>query len=230
MGLGLEVGILADLRVNDEEGYEYFRSHLEALNRYLQQANIPEHEEREDGEVWSAEMFGYSGLHYLRRFAAHLDLTGRLPSPGGDDSSNDPILEQYYQVADGAKGSFLSRLWGKHKNIKRTFDHLIVHSDAEGFYLPIEFPNVLFPDESLAIAGGMVGSSYSLLRECERIAAALEIPADLDETSDALWEAADSQGEGSLKWERYGVESFSCICLIRGCRKSIESGAVLVFV
>ena len=123
----------------------------------------------------------------------------------------------------------MSRLWGRQKNIKRSFDHLIMHSDAEGFYLPLEFANVLFPDESLEIAGGMVGSSYGLLRECERIAAVLEIPADLDETSDAVWEAADSQGEGSLKWERYGIESFSCICLMQGCRKSIEARAALVF-
>ena len=71
MGLGLEVGILADLRENDEEGYEYFRSQLDALNSCLQQANIPDHAEPEDCEVWSGEMFGYSGLHYLRRFAAH---------------------------------------------------------------------------------------------------------------------------------------------------------------
>jgi hypothetical protein len=229
MGLALEVGILADLRENDEEGYEYFKSQLDALNRYLKQANIPVHTEPEDCEVWSGDMPWYSGLHYLRRLAAHLDSTGRLPSPGDDNSSNDPVLEQYYQAADGANASFMSRLLGKRKNFQRSFDHLILHSDAEGFYLPIEFPNVLFPDQSLKIAGGMVGSSFKLLKECEGIAAVLEIPADLDETSDALWEALDSQGEGSLKWERYGIESFSCVSLMRGCMKSIETGAALVF-
>lgn len=60
MGLSLEVGILADLRENDEERYQYFKSQLE---------------------------------------------------------------------------------------IERRFDHLIVHSDAEGFYVPIEFPDVLYADE-----------------------------------------------------------------------------------
>jgi hypothetical protein len=228
MGLALEVGILADLRENDEEGYEYFRSQFEVLNSYLHQLNIPAHAEPEDCDVWSCEMFGYSGLHYLRRVAAHLDTNGRLPPPGDDDSSKDPVLAGYYQAAEGAKASFMSRLLGRQK-IQRKFDHLVLHSDAEGFYLPIEFQDVIFPDESLEIAGGMVGSSYQLLKECKRIAAALEIPDDLDETSDALWEAADSQGEGSLKWERYGIESFSCVCLMRGCRKSIETGASLVF-
>ena len=79
------------------------------------------------------------------------------------------------------------------------------------------------------VVGGMVGSSPRLLSECKRIAAALEIPSELDETSDALWEAADSQGEGTLKWERYGIESFSCVCLMRACMKSIEAKAGLVF-
>lgn len=138
-------------------------------------------------------------------------------------------MERYYHSIDSAKPSFMSRLLRQQKNFNRNFDHLMLHSDAEGFYLPLEFPNVLFPDQSLEIAGGMVGSSYGLLSECERIAAALEIPANLDETSDALWEAADSQGEGNLKWERYGIESSSCVCLMRGCMKSIETGAVLEF-
>ena len=80
------------------------------------------------------------------------------------------------------------------------------------------------------MVGGIVGSSHRLFSECKRIAAALEMPSDLDETSDALWEAADSQGEGAQKWERYGIESFSCVCLMQGCLKSIEAKAVLVFV
>jgi hypothetical protein len=110
-----------------------------------------------------------------------------------------------------------------------SFDHLMLHGDAEGFYLPIEFPNVLFPDESLEFACGMIGSSYRLLSECERIATVLEIPADLDENSEGLWQGAESQGEGSQMWERYGIESHACVSLVQGCRKSIEMGAALMF-
>ena len=145
-------------------------------------------------------MFGYSGLHYLRRVAAYLDSTGRLPEPGKDNASEDPVLEQYFQDVTGTKPSFLTRLLNKQPNFQRGLDHLIVHSDAEGFYVPIEFPDVLYAYEEREVAGGMLGSSYRLLSECKRIAAELEIPSDLDETSDALWEAADSQGEGTQKW------------------------------
>jgi hypothetical protein len=225
MGLALEVGILAGLRENDEEGYHYFRSQLKALNSHLQHAKLPTHTEPENCDVWSCEMYGYSGLHYLRRLAAHLDSTGQLPEPGDDDASRDPFLEKYYQQFDGVKASFTKQL-----DFKRGFDHLIVHSDAEGFYLPIDFPTVLYPASELGIAGGMVGSSHRLLKECQRIAEQLEIPSDLDESSDALWEAADSQGEGTQKWERYGIESFTCVCLMRGCLKSLETNAALIFV
>ena len=228
MGLCLEIGILADLRDNDEEGYHYFRSQFKGLNSELQRAQLPLHQEPDNCDVWSCEMFGYSGLHYLRRLAAHLDLTRQLPPPGGDEASKDPVLERYYQHANGIKAWFSSG--AKNEDFKRRFDHLILHSDAEGFYLPIEFTSVIYPDPELGIAGGIVGSSQSLLGECERIVEALQIPSNLDENSDALWEAADSQGEGSLAWQRYGIESFSCVCLMRGCLKSIERKAALVFV
>lgn len=229
MGLSLEVGILVDLRENDEEGFDYFRNQFEALNSHLNQANIAAHVEPDDCEVWSCEMFGYSGLHYLRRLAAYLDATEHLPPPGDDGASKDPRLEQYFQHVMGKIPSFAARLFQKQHTFSRSFDHLIVHSDAEGFYLPIEFTDVQYPDEKLEIAGGMIGSAPRLLSECKRIAGVLEIPSDLDETSKALWDAADSQGEGDQTWQRYGIESYSCVCLMRGCMKSIESKAALVF-
>jgi hypothetical protein len=229
MGLCLEVGILADLRDNDEEGYHYFRSQFKGLNSDLQHAKLPTHAEPEDCEVWSCEMFGYSGLHYFRRLAAHLDVGGQLPPPGGDDASKDPVLERYYQHANGVKAWFMTG-GSRKQDFQRGFDHLILHSDAEGFYLPFEFQNVLYPDPELGIDGGIVGSSQRLLKECERIAQELQIPAHLDETSDELWNAADSQGDGAARWEQYGIESFTCVCLMRGCLKSIETKAALVFI
>jgi hypothetical protein len=228
MGLALEVGILADLLHNDEEGYDYFKRQFEILNRYLRETNLPEHKEPDDCEVWDCQMFGYSGLHYVRRLAAHLDATGELPSPGDDEAANDVSIQRYFEQVAGVKGSFILKIF-KRERIKRTFDHLIVHSDAEGFYLPIEFTSVIVPPEELEIVGGWVGSSYRLLSECQRIAEALQIPPELDETSEELWNAADSQGEGDEIWQRYGVESFSCVALIRGCMKSIETKAALVF-
>lgn len=213
MGLAVEVGILTDLMENDEEGYEYFKDQFAKLNTYLNHIGMPNHQEPEEGEIWSGAMFGYSGLHCLRRLAAHLDATGRLPTKPGDlRAADDPILQRYYESASGS-----------------SFDHLIQHSDAEGFYLPIEFAEVLYPDETLEIAGGIIGSSSRLLTECQRIAQILGIPSELDETSEELRNAADAQGESDILWKQYGIESFTCVCLIRACQKSLELGAAIVF-
>jgi len=145
MGLSLEVGILADLRENDEEGYQHFCNQFDALNTHLNTASLPLHTEPADCEVWSCDMFGYSGLHYLRRIAAHLDSTGQLPQPGNDNASEDPVLKQYFEHVIGRKPSLAQRIFAKQPGFLRAFDHLIVHSDAEGFYLPIEFSDVLYP-------------------------------------------------------------------------------------
>jgi hypothetical protein len=213
MGLGIEVGILADLRENnDDEGFNYYLNQFDVLNRCLQSVGLPVHNEPEDCEIWSCDMFGFSGLHYLRRLAAYLDHSGRTPPPGDKSAAEDPILQQYYE-----------------SNIVGRFDHLICHSDADGFYLPIDFLDVLFPDAGFGIVGG-VGSTIQLLRECEHLAQILEIPKHLDENSKELYDASNSQGEGSCLWEKYGIESYICVRLMRGCQHSIRTQAAIVFV
>lgn len=231
MGLGLEVGILADLREHDPEGFDYYAAKLRSLSQYLESLGLPKYTEPDTGEVWDCEMFGYSGLHRLRRVAAHLDAYDRLPGPGDIDASSDPVLEGYFSDVTGDKGPFLKRLFGRARvSFDRKYDHLIVHSDAEGFYLPVDFVEVLFPPDELEIPGGMVGSVPRLLAECSRIAKVLEIPSHLDTQSEELWEAADSQGEGATLWERYGVESFSCLGLMKACEQSMRTDAAVVFI
>lgn len=229
MGLALVVGILSDLKKEDPEGFAAHSGYFDGANALLAANKAAPHEEPTDGEVWDAEMYGYSGLHYLRRLAAHVDMGGKLPGPGDENSSDDERLAAYFQdVIDGTPG-FLQSLLGKKSKFLRGFDHLIVHSDAEGFYLPADFPEVLFGDDQTEIPGGMVGSAPRLLKECERLARILEIPPDITKDSEELWVAADTQGEGDAVWQQYGVESFTCVALIEGCRKSIETGAALVF-
>ena len=110
-----------------------------------------------------------------------------------------------------------------------SFQHLIIHSDAEGYYLPVEFEDVLIADPSLEIAGGMIGSSHALLKECWELALMLELPPNLSVEDEEVWEAADSQGEGEAKWQRYGIESYTCLGLLQACEASIGTGAAIVF-
>jgi hypothetical protein len=227
MGLTLEVGILADLRENDLEGYQRYRNQFELLNEYLEKAGLPSHHEPEKCEVWSCEMYGYSGLHYLCRIAAHIDLTGTLPSVGNKENLDDLFLKNYYKYAENRNANLLAKLF--QPKYKFAFNHLILHSDADGFYLPIDFEKVLYNDSELKIVGNYVGSTIQLLRECERLASILEIPSDINEKSEELWEAADAQCESSTKWQKYGIESFTCVHLIKACKMSIEAGAAIVF-
>jgi hypothetical protein len=228
VGLDVSVGVIADLRTNDPEGAEHFATYFSAINVALAEAGLPKHVEPTDCECWSAQMFGYSGLHYLRRIAAHMDAGQPLPPPGDEASSDDPLLAAYFDDVSGRRPGLLQRITQRSPRFSRTFDHLLVHSDAEGFYLPQDFPNVLFADDE-AVPGGMLGSVPRLLSELERLAAALAIPDDLHVQSEALWEAADSQGEGDKTWQRYGIESFSCVVLREACRRSLASGAAVVF-
>lgn len=228
MGLTISVGILTDLRENDLEGYAYVKEQLALASTVLVRAGRSWHDEPEECEPWSAEMFGYSGLHYLRRAAAHLELRGTLPAPGDQDASRDPLIQEYYDRATRARHG-LKRLLGIGKPRRRSFDHLLLHSDAEGFYVPIDFDDVIHAGDEIALAGGMVGSSQQLLRECLRLRDALGIPEDLDPDADHLWEAADRQGQGE-GWERYGVEAFSCVRLLHGAKLSVERAAALAFI
>jgi len=228
VGLSLCVGMLAEVREDDAEGASGLEEAFSQANQLLERAGLPGHREPEDCETWDAQMFGYSGLHYLRRLAAHLDAGLPMPVPGTQESDEDPILQAYFNSVVGKKPGILKRLFGKPPSFSRAFDHLIVHSDAEGFYVPQDFSKVLIASDE-RLPGGMLGSVPRLLSELDRLAAALELPAELDPESEPLWEAADSQGEGDALWERYGIESFSCVVLREACRRSLKTGAAIVF-
>src|SRR5215831_150663 len=233
MGLCVCVGFAADLKEHDLEGYENFKSEMAKVNQTLRAEGMPEH--HEPGEVNAAdfislEMFGYSGLHYLRRIAAYINYTGKLPPPGDSDSSKDVLLEQYYteSIQEKAPKGFLALFKKTPKRKAFEFNHLLHHSDCEGYYLPMEFTSVIFPDPKLKVAGEMIGSAPGLLRECKCLAEALAVPHGIDPESDELWDAADNQGQGD-GWHLYGVEAFTCVRLMHACEASVRSGAALVF-
>lgn len=228
MGLDVSVGFIASLRDLDPDAMGDFERHFAVVGRVLKEHGLPQHVELLACESWSRQMFGYSGLHYLRRIAAHLDAGLPLPPPGDGQSSEDPVLVAYFEDVLGKKQGLMQRLFKKSPRFVRSFDHLILHSDAEGFYLPQDFPNVLFADDT-ALPGGMLGSTPRLLAELERLAGELGVPEHLHSQSEELWEAADSQGEGDTRWERYGIESYSCVVLREACRKSLALGAAIVF-
>jgi hypothetical protein len=229
MGLTLEVGILADLKGNDADGFEVHSAALERLSAHLVSLGLPPHVEPTDVAVWSAEMIGYTGLQNVRRIAAYLDCDQPLPAPSQRDAAKDPYLEGYYAELEGKLSNALKRLVGSAPQYRRQFDHLIEHGDAEGYYLPIDFPKVLYLSKELRVPGGMVGSVPRLAAELDRIARVLEIPDALAADSEELWQASDSPPADGPLWKRYGRESFGCVVLREGCRRAMAANAALVF-
>lgn len=235
MGLNVVVGVLAAGEEYDEEGHAYFRDVLAGVNSSLGQAGLPTWTEAEDAESAEFEMVGYSGLHRLRRVAAHLVRNGRVPEPMVDDDGparDDPYLEQLY-AADPAHWSTTRRRFGRVKvstvgtpqDGRAAYDHLIHHSDAEGVYVPASFEPVLVDE---AVVGGYIGSAPRLLDECLRLAQALGLDPDLDPESEEVVAALDGEATAGT-WQRYGVESFTCLQLIRAARRSADTGQAIVF-
>lgn len=242
MGLALEVGMLADLIVNDDEGAEWFREDLKKLDGVLAKAGFAAHAEPTESAVHSTSTYGYSGLHYLRRCAAHLQYNGRLPPPlaPNEQAMHDPLYVRYsaefVDENDGAEPGALA------KSSTRLFDHLIMHSDAEGFYVPQDFDRVIISDDQ---AYGWIGSSYALKRECARVAAALQMPSELlaDSESERFYKAIQSAQVAERKgwalfrpkpapralWEQHPIAAMLCAKLHGFAGHSIQTGALLVF-
>lgn len=163
MGLAISIGVLVDLLEHDPEGAEWLQEELAVVNKVLAAAGLPPHAEpRELPPLRSRAAIGgfpYSFIHYLRRAYAHRANSPdwmATPVEDGVDPSEDPAVEDVLYSSES---------------------HLICHSDAEGFYVPVDFDEVLYsePDDDKQLAGGMLGSSYRLRDELVLVAPALGI-------------------------------------------------------
>jgi hypothetical protein len=231
VGLSLSVGYLADVIADGPEGSTEVASYFARLSEALVAAGYEPHREPielEKSMRFSCDMWGYSGLHHLRRIAAYAALGLPMPPPIVESATDDPVLKRYYSEVTQPP-SLVARLFRSRSGDSRRYQHLIVHSDAEGYYVPQDFSGVIFPAENLKIPGAMIGSVPQLLEECSALAKLLEIPDGLDVESDAVLEAAENPSSGAVQWQRYGIESFSCIRLLAACQASLHAGAAIVF-
>lgn len=247
MGLDIAVGVLKLERQQgaDDADLAAYAEQFQLLNAVLAEAGLPPHQEpSEVSETFEAQMYGYIGLHTVRRLAAWVEIEGRLPPEHGRDLSDDEDpavgelnsrLTQYYNSrrSPAPRSGWLGRvLKSKNQSVpKPSFQHLLWHSDAEGFYVPQRFEDVVFDmsPEPRPGVGGMIGSSFALYDECARLAEKIELPADIDPESDELWELADNPAIDGPPWRQFGVEAFCLARLVRAARLSIATGAAVVF-
>lgn len=216
MGLTVSVGVYTDDL--PDEVREQYRTDFRQINRILKNAGIPAHKEKPCGaEDWWNVGMGYSSLHFLRRFAASVAVSERAPAPlrRNAHASNSPEIRAY-----------LSRVV---RPASRVYDHLMCHSDAEGYYVPIDFPNVLNADQAVPLTGGRLGSSVRLRDECRRLADHLELPeTDFDLDDDGEWRRLKKASRGTV-WHRYPIEAFACAALRTACNPSIALKAAITF-
>jgi len=227
MGLAVCVGMLAELLEDDPESAEGFEGELAEVNRVLAAAGLPPHTEPrgplELDSRASIDGFPYSFIHYLRRAYAHRVLSPDwVATPLADDV--DPTADPKIQaLLDGCES------------------HLLCHSDAEGFYVPVDFDEVLFDgdggdeeelegdadiEEPAGLPGGMLGSSQRLLEELVFVAPALGIRLDDGRLSDEEAERIDAlidEDDGLYR------EYVSWLLLYESARLSIEHRTAIVF-
>lgn len=230
MGLTLVVGILADLHGSDDEGLEHYRRQFEAVNKALDAEGLPPHREPESlKSSYSEDLFGYSALHHLRHVAAFSWRGYGLPTPGLGDPSRDPVVAEYNETMAGRKQPFLGKLFGKGLPTSPRYDHLMFHSDAEGYYVPQDFEEVVFPGDDLGIAGAMIGSSARLQKECAALAKLLGIPSSLGSDDDALHGAIQEPPLDGPPWKVHGVATHACLKLLEACAFSLANRSAIVF-
>ncbi|MCB9649268.1 MAG: hypothetical protein H6730_22105 [Deltaproteobacteria bacterium] len=205
MGLGIEVGSLAGALVHDEEGAAWIRRDLEAVNAALAAAGVPVHREP---EVFEGKLlphlgsFPYSFLHLLRR-AFTFTRPGRppiTPAPADFDPATDSLLDEELSL-------FMD-------------SHLCCHSDAEGYYVPIDFADVIYGE----ITGGMLGSSQALLRELLAVAPLIGI-----ETSDGTVSVATANALLDDQSHPFSTERMVWGALFANAQASVEHKTAIRF-
>jgi hypothetical protein len=255
MGLTIGVGIFPMIKESypdDPEPLESYRNIFSKINVILDEAGLPEHHENEDliGDIgslvvpWVQGMGPYSRIHYLRRFYAHVlsqraskDFSGVVVPPEPFlghryDVTNDPFLRDAYE-------------WQFDEEAPCSGSHLIQHGDSQGYYIPIDFPSVLnnayFRQQDAAWEHiGSLGSSYGLQRECQDVAAILELDLseiDVRTDSDLTLEAREKELRKRprdeqpfwLRQDHYLIEAYVCWELYLGSLASLASGLALRF-
>jgi hypothetical protein len=156
----------------------------------------------------SQNSHSYSSLHYLRRIYAHVakDPTWRATELAeGEDPVEDPVLDEVMNWMDS---------------------HLLCHSDAEGFYVPIDFEDVIVDNEDRELPGGLLGSTQRLMAELVTVAPTLGIELKNGELSDA---EAKRLNREAHKRASFWVEKIVWLSLFEAARISLKYKSVISF-
>jgi hypothetical protein len=153
-----------------------------------------------DNKVGYESIGSYQTLHLLRGFALYVEVEGRPPTDT-ERQADYPLRQRH------SAGEFETE----------KFPHLIEHSDADGFYVPIPLKRPINTKDGLS-----VGSTQGLLEE-------------LNSLRDPLWQGRDAGFKGpEVLWEIDDRDSFSsekrAWCQLRWlCRNAIKFNLLISF-
>jgi len=240
LGLTVVVGVLADLLEDDEEAAVWKQEEFEELNAVLEIRELPSHTEPEECDVWSEDALGYYGLHALREVAALIWNGKPIPQnallTGEETEVAHELLNAALPYLQGnqRKSWFKRVLLRKQDGTPPPFMHLVTHSDAEGYYLPVDFPIPLLPERFLDSEESIwpLGSAQRLQDEIRIIKGHLEIPDDLrldDQVLTGLLENQSFNARGPL-WQAQPIATHTVLLLEQACTQSIETGAAIAFI
>ena len=207
MGLAISVGCPS---LGDEEGEASYAADCARVSAALAAEGIiwsePGDPPPYDAERPHLSSFSYSFLRYLcRAYALQWDDQPVTPATSSAD----------LDAAEGIISDAISML----------SSHLLCHSDCDGYYVPADFDDPLFLDQSLPGAG-MIGSSQGLRRELVRIAPAIGVRLAEDGSLD------DDEATRLAKVaeaDPFGIEQTVWLTLYEASRVSIAHGNAIIF-
>ena len=243
MGLTVEVGFLADLIANDPEEAERVFADFGRMDEALAEKGLEHLNEPTKGEVWSADLLGNSGLHALREVAGFVWKGREIPRgillDGSQTELTEELAKEFFEHLSG-KGNFtlIGRAFrqifkAKEKPKLPPFTHLNIHSDCDGYYVPVAFETPIVPKRVSSDSEQLwpLGSVMRLEAELNQLARHLEIPADLrhdDEQLHTLIETPDRTPVSAL-WKAQPIAAHTCLVLREACERSLRTGAAIHF-
>ncbi|MCE9565798.1 MAG: hypothetical protein K8U57_27555 [Planctomycetes bacterium] len=210
MSLAICVGVLA-VDDPDPEAVGYHREQFHHVNRVLAENGLPPHVEPEvlpdfpyRGQLIS---FPYAWTPYLHRAVAFArQAPGEFhPLPEGANPYKDKRVDaELYTFAES---------------------HLICHSDTEGYFVPIDFEDII-ADKAGELHGRLLGSSQNALADLVRTAPLLGIPLEGRELSD---EAAQVIAKEADEAHPYWIERKVWLSMFEAFRLSVQHGCAVVY-
>lgn len=201
---------------NDEEFEKWYKPLINQMSEFIAQHQVGNTAvalalgTTKDDEDFVERIGHYSGVQLLRSYAAHIAVHGKPPEEEGRESINTELDEMY-----------------EGKRPFAPFDHLINHSDAEGFYVPVDFKEpFVFQARTYDGEGTWdcyVGSSQRLLHELDELNKHLKMPGDYGDLGgfEPLSKVVDERP--------YGAECWVWAVLHWFARASVERNLLLEF-